>query len=1027
MLITRLAVRFPTLTTICVLLIVLWGLSYFFTMSRREDPEITIRGARLITFFPGAMPEDIEQYVTKPLEDVAAEIAEVNEIGSASRYSVSVMFIKLDDDTPVREVPQIWDRLRAKIATMRDTLPEGASEPIVDDEFFDTSSHIIALSGEDYSPRELAAFAERIRKRISLLPAAGRVQVWGEQEERIWLEFDQLRMARYNINLDSLLGSLQGTNVLMPGGELESEGSRWTIDSSGEFDSLEAIRRLPVSGMQGGGQLRVGDLGDVTYGYEDPANYLTRVNGQPAVLISVVMKSGRNVMQLGRQIDAEIADIRSSIPSDLNLTVVHDQPMQVGLQIGNFLSNLYTGILLVVLVVFLFMGLRSTIPVGLAIPLVLVSCFAVMSLLGTSLQQMSIAGLIIAIGMLVDNAIVVADNVSRYMERGVERREAAIRATTELAMPMLTSTLTTVFAFLPLLAMHAESGEFVRDIPLTVSAAILLSYLIALTVTPAICSVAIRPGRGALNFSPLGGLMGWLERAYAPVLAWTQRQRLLTGAIVILTFIGSMALFGRLGVQFFPSADRNQFTIDLYMPEGTALSETERAVEDMERILAEQEGVTSFVANIGQGGPMYYYNRVPLARASWYAEFLVNTTDRAESARLVPLLRSEAQQRVAGAEVIVRSLEQGPPVGAPIQIKVRGENLEELKAIGREIKAALGTAEDVIDIRDSFGVDSRHLELVVDESQLRAIGMTRYDVNRVTLINTSGLEVTQYRAPSRTIPVMMRVMHERRDDATDLESFYLHSGPGNSPVPLSSVAHYESRHVTSQIDRTDRERELVVSANMANGRLASDALKEVQPALNGIDIKPGYRIIISGEAEESSEAFAGLGSASGVALLLIILVLVAQFRSIRIAFVVFIAIPLSLIGAILGLYVSGWPFGFTAGLGLISLAGIVVNNSIVLMDFIMERLRHGAPLDEAIAGAGAARLRPIILTTATTIGGLLPLGIWGGSMWAPMAWAIIGGLLVSTGLTLIVVPMIFRQLAGNRAQELARQEASGTE
>ncbi|UNM07272.1 MAG: efflux RND transporter permease subunit [Planctomycetales bacterium] len=1022
MLITRIAVRFPTLTFIAVALLVIWGLGYFFTMSRREDPEITIRTARVITYFPGAMPEDIEQYITKPIEDVAAELSEVSNIESISRFSLSLVIVELDSDTPVEDVAQIWDRLRTKISAIRGTLPDGSTEPVVDDEFFETASHIIAVSGEDYTPRELAAYAERIRKRISLLPAAGRVQIFGEQEERIWLEFDQLRMARYNINLDSLLNSVQGTNVLMPGGEIESEGSRWTIDSSGEFRSLEDIRRLPVTGAGGAGQLRIGDLGDVYYGYEDPTDHIIRVDGKPAVLVSVVMKSGRNVMQLGEQINAELDAIRDSIPGDLELTVVHDQPEQVEIQIGNFLSNLFSGILLVVVIVFLFMGLRTTIPVGLAIPLVLVSCFAVMSLIGTTLQQMSIAGLIIAIGMLVDNAIVVSDNVMRYMEQGIERREAAIQATSELAMPMLSSTLTTLFAFLPLAAMRAESGEFVRDIPVTVSIAILMSYFIALTVTPALCSMLIRPGGGVMNSRPLGPLMNWLEAVYRPVLAWTQRNRIVTGAIVTVTFIGSLAMFPLLGVQFFPSADRNQFSIDLYMPEGTPISETEQAVKAMERVLDQHPGVTTYMASIGRGGPMYYYNRVPGSLASWYGEFLVNTVDRAETRSLVPELRREAQQRVPGANVIIRALEQGPPVGSPIQIKVRGENLEELRGIGNEIQDILADTRDVIDIRDSFGVASRHLELVVDESQLRAIGMTRRDINRVTLINTSGLEVTEYRAPSRTIPVVMRVKGERRDSATDLNTFYLHAGPGFQPVPLSSVAHYESRHVISEISRTDRERELTVSANLANSRLASDALKDIKPRLDALEMAPGYRIVISGEAEESGEAFAGLGSGSVVALLLIILVLVAQFRSIRIAMVVFIAIPLSLIGAILGLYVSGWPFGFTAGLGLISLAGIVVNNSIVLMDFIMERLRQGQDMEEAIVKAGERRLRPIILTTATTIGGLLPLGLWGGSMWAPMAWVIIGGLVVGTGLTLIVVPMIFRTMAGSRALEIVQQD-----
>ncbi|MBN2081706.1 efflux RND transporter permease subunit [bacterium] len=1012
------------LTLIATLLIAIWGLSYFTAMSKREDPEIKIRGARVVTVFPGALPEDVEQYVTKPIEDVAAEIGEVSEISSESRAGISVIIVMLEDSTPVGSIDQIWDRLRNKIDRIRDTLPEGCYDPFVDDEFFETCSHIICLSGESYTPRELTAFAERIKNRLSSLNDAGTVTVWADRPERIYLEYDPQQVSRYyGADLGAIMAAVGGTNALMPGGTLELQGNTYALDSSGGFDSLNDIEDLPVYGTPGGAQVRLGDLGDLRYGYEEPPSYLARVNGRECVLVSVIMKDGKNVLNLGRQVDTALAELRQSLPADLAVDVVQDQPWQVSLRINSFLKNLYTGIALVILVVFLFMGFRPSVPVGLAIPLVIIATFAVLSMLGTSLQQMSIAGLIIALGMLVDNAIVVTDNVSRFIDRGFERKQAAIQATKELALPMLTSTLTTVCAFLPLALLPGETGDFVIDIPLVVSTAILVSYVIAITVTPAICSLVLRPTTGTRTFQPLDPLMKLIERMYPPVLRWTQQHMPLTLAIVLTAFAGALALFPQLGVQFFPGAERNQFAIDIRLADGSSIEETRGVVEQIEAELATHDDVTSCLANIGQGGPMYYYNRITQSSQSNYADLLVNTVSPEATARLVPRLRRALQAQVAGARIEVKMLEQGPPVGAPIQIKLRGENLNQLKSLGRQVSGILTATPNVIDVRDSFGEDSRQLLLELDETQLRAIGNTRQDVNKLTLLASTGLQVTEYRAPSRTIPVLLRSFAANRDSALDLEQLYLYNKYTGNPVPISSVGHYETVNVTSRIQRTDRERELTISGYLSGGRLASEALsQDIKPALAEIKLPPGYELKISGEAEESGEAFGNLGAFALIALLLIVLILVAQFKSVRISLVVFLAIPLALIGAVLGLFFSGWPFGFTAGMGVVSLAGIVINNSIVLMDFIMEKLRRGRPLDKAIDEAGQERLRPILLTTATTIGGLLPLGLFGGSMWAPMAFAIIGGLIVSTLLTLIVVPLLFRLVAAKRALALVAIE-----
>ena len=1020
---TETAVKVPTLTIVATLLVVMWGLSYFNSMPRREDPDIEIIACWVLTTYPGALPEEVEQYVSKPIEDVVAEISEVDEIRSESNYSFSRVTIILDEDTPQNKIKQIWDNTRAKIDSIRDDLPEGCGDPILSDDVFDTCSHIVALTGENYTPREMEAFGERIKKRLGDLPSAGTVRVEGAQEEQIYVEFNPERLAFYRMTLNDLAGALQSTNTLYPGGALNLAGNEYSISSPGGFKSIDDIQTLPVYTTKDGQQVRLADVAEVRYGSPDPPEHLCRLNGEPATLVSVSMKDGRNVMQLGREVEAELENIRQSLPEDVGVTLVHDQPHEVNLTTNTFLSNLYQGFFLVFLVVFLFMGFRPSIPVGLAVPLSLIGSFAIFSMLGTQLQRMSIGGLIITLGMLVDNAIVITDMAQRYVDEGMERRAAAIKATKTLMVPVFTSTLTTVAAFGPLLMMPGMIGEFIADIPITVSVAIGMSFVVAVTVTPTICAYLLVSTTKYKTFQPLDPLMKLLERNYPPLLAWTQRNVTITTLIVIGAFVGALVVGKTLGVQFFPAASRDQFVIDMFAPEGTSIFETNEMAAGIEKILSEQTGIVNYTVSVGEGGPKFYGARFPNSPSTSLAEFLVVTESGKDSTRLAPIIHREAFARVPGCRTEVKLLELGPAVGTPIQLEIHGASIEKLRAIGAQLKDILESVDGTIDIYDSFGIERPQLRLNADPASLRAAGLTTGDINRLTALLTSGYPVTNFRAPERTIPVTLRALPEYRDESADLSRIYIANRVNDGQIPLSSLATLETADVTGKIERLDRSRKMTVNSNLKDGYLAADVLAEVWPQVHELDLPPGYEITESGMEDHRKEAFGKVVNAMFTALLLIMIVLVGQFQSLRIALVVYLAIPLALIGAILGLFFSGWPIGFMAMLGILSLIGIVIKNSIVLVDFIMDKLRSGVPLDQAISESGQARLRPIILATATTVGGLLPLGLFGGGMWAPMAWAIIGGLLVSTVLTLIVVPLFFRLVAGKRALELINGKA----
>ncbi|MCC7479297.1 efflux RND transporter permease subunit [bacterium] len=1024
---TSQSVRYPSLTLIAVLLVLAWGLFYYFTMSRREDPDITILGAQLTTIWPGALSEDVEQYVTDPLEQLCEELPEVQEMTSFSRSGISQIWVELDKDTPKDDVPQIWDRLRAKIQRLAATLPQGCFLPVVDDEFFDTASHIFCISGSAYSPRELEAAAERMKERFSELPAAGRVSVIAAQPERIYLDFDPARLTQFGLHPRQVLDLVRAQNALLPGGSIDAGGDTYAITASGEFTSLESMRGMQLLASESGQSLRLGDLGRVRYGYLDPPELLCRVDGKPAVAVSIVMRQGKNVIDLGRQVDGALEEMRRELPEDLQITRVQDQPEQVEGRVHIFIENLRDGVILVSLLVLLFMGWRAAIPVVAAIPLTLVGTFALLSMLGTDLHQLSIAALIISLGLVVDDAVVVNDNVYRYLEMGYPPIRAAIEGTRDILVPDLTGTLTTMVAFMPLLGLRGDAGQFVRDIPIVVCCALAMSFLVSITVTPLLGALLLKPRSKPPREALMLPLLAAMQRAYLPLLAFSQRFRALSLLAMLALFVSSVLLFPRVGMQFFPGAERNQFVVEIEAPTGTAIGESLELAAYAERYIAQQEGVRNFVTWVGGSGPRFYYALLSESNLPSFARIVVNTESVADAARLASLLQRELPAEVPGARVRSKLLEQGPPIGDPIQIEIEGEKLQELTRLGEELKALLAQVPGVVDIHDNFGRPSQQIRLQVDEAALRQTGLTSADIAGATATSFSGEVVSMFRAPGREIPIVARLEPRFLSSAASLERVFLHSPVSGRPVALSSLVRIESAQSISQIQRSNARRQYMVLAGTDVGVLPSSAMQQIRPLAEALELPPGYSLRFKGEAEESGEAFSGLGQATIVVLLLIMLILVAQFKSVRIALVIFLTIPLSLIGAFLGLYLTGWPFGFIAGLGLTSLAGIVVNNGILMIDFVVLRLREGLPLAEAIRDSGTERLRPILLTSLACVFGLLPLGLSGGSMWAPLSFTVIGGVLVCTVLTLIFVPLVFSLIGARRAVSLAALEAQQEE
>ncbi|MBT8108344.1 MAG: efflux RND transporter permease subunit [Gammaproteobacteria bacterium] len=1025
--ITRLAIDKNRVFFAALIVVLLSGVAAYRDMPRSEDPGFIIRTALVQTVFPGASAERVELLVTDKLEKVIQEIPELDFVASTSKSGVSIIYVNIAEE--YTEMRPIWDKLRRKVERARDELPEDVIGPTVNDEFGDVFGSLIALTGDGFEYRELRDIADAVRNELLFIPQAAKVEIVGAQDERVFVEYDNARLAEIGLSPIQLLQALQARNIILPGGDFSTDYERIVLEPSGSFNSVDEIRRMVLNVPMSDDIVRLQDIATVSRGYIDPPSTRMRYKGETALGLAVSMREGGNILELGDDIRRVIARAQSLYPVGVEFDVIQFQSDAVFNKVHDFVGNLLQAVLIVALVMLAFLGLRTGLVVASLIPSTMITAFLVMSVFDIGIDQMSLASLIIALGMLVDNAIVMSESIMVRMAAGEKAKPAAIASATELRVPLLVSSLTTAAAFLPIYLAESTTGEYTAPLFKVVTITLLCSWVIALTLIPVLAVSFFRVKRA----EPGSAFDTRFYRGYRATLLSVLKRPWLSLAGVAAVFFVALSGFGLIPNIFFPPNDRPSFTIEIDLPAGSPIDRTDAVIAEIENFVAENlmaedndgVGIIDWGAFIGQGAPKFMLSYNPEPTDPSYGFMLVNATSAdIITGQLIPPVVRFIRENIPDAVAEVRPLQLGPPVTSPVQIRISGRENDTLFAIADSVTAQLKAIPGAREVTDNWGARSKKVVVQIDETRARLAGVSHQDTAISLQTYLTGLETTEYREDDKLIPVVIRSEAPRdcgqgRErcrrgvDPARVAGTSVYSQVTGESVPLAQVATAELVWQPGEIMRRDRLRTITVSSQLAPGATAVDVTEAMRPWLvaDQTHWPFGFSWEFGGEIESSVKANESIGAKMPIGLLIIVLLLVSQFNSFRRPLIILMTIPLSIIGVVFGLLIANSYFGFMTLLGIISLAGIVINNAIVLLDRIrIEQEENGLAADQAIIEAAQQRLRPILLTTATTIGGLIPLWLGGGPMWEPMAIAIIFGLLFATVLTLGVIPVLYSLL-----------------
>lgn len=1010
-----LAINNRRFTQVIVVLLGALGALSFLTMPRSEDPIFELPLANVVVVYPGADPEVIEALAVDPIEEELAEIKELLRLESSIEDGVAVISAEMRSGTPSDEA---YDAVLQRVNEIRPELPAEIREvDVIQPSLSDVTILQLALVSEVVEPAALGVMVESLEDEIERVTGVKRVDTWGYPEREVRVTLDPERLRSLGISVDRVAGAIQTAGADIPGGFVESGDRRLNVRTSGDFEAMEDIGRALVPGTPGV-LVRVNDVARLSWDTED-REHTTRFDGRTAVFLSVVQREGTNIFSVLDDVRPVVSEFEEQLPADVSVETVFDQSVSVEERVGGFFSSLLQGIALVGVAMFLFVGGRPALLVMTTIPLAILLALGAVDFTGFGLQQMSIVGLVIALGLLVDDAIVVVENIGRLRREGRSVLDAAIEGTSEVAWPSLSGTVTTVLAFLPMVAIRSGTGDYIRSLPVTVIYALVASLFLSLTLTPLMASALLRVKRGGEALQPTdrpqvprgGVLQGPLAR-----LAMGPYRRLLRSAIarpwrVLGVGFGAFALAGALfplvGVSLFPKAEKPQFLVNVEAPAGTSLRATEAIVREIEDLVAARDDVVRVASNAGADNPQVYYNVQPRQARTNIAQLLVELDDYGSAFDAVAELSMQFD-RYPGARISITEFENGPPVEAPVVFKVTGPELGTLKRLAERVEQTLAAVPEARDVRNPLGDRKSDLTVAIDADRAALHGVDLLTVDRTVRASLAGLEVGRFRdAEGTEFDIVLRFpLGSELASPSDLERITVFGAAG-AAVPLTQVAELAMTPGSGRIDHYETERVATVTAFPVGDASPLDITAAASTALEAMDWPAGYSWFAGGTFEEQQEGFAGMIRALLVAILGIFAVLVLQFRSFAQPLIIFAAVPLSFVGAVGALLLTGNTFSFTAFIGITSLVGIVINNSIILVDFANRRIAEGDSLQDALERAGEVRFQPIVLTTVTTVSGLLPLTLTGSSLWSPLGWTIIGGLLTSTLLTLLVVPALY--------------------
>jgi multidrug efflux pump len=1006
------ALEHPSMVLYLIIVLMAGGVVSFFSLGRAEDPDFTFKVMVVRTQWPGATAREVESELTERIEKKLQETPYVDLLKSASRAGESLVFVQLKDYTPKAEVPESWRQVRKKLDDIKGQLPAGVQGPYPNDEFGDVYVNIYALTGEGFDLGTLRQEATRLARELRAIADVRKVDLLGVQDEKIFVEVAPARLANLGITPGQVAEALAKQNVVAPAGFVETATDRVRLRVTGAFDTLEQVRGADLA--VGGRHFRLGDIATITRGLADPPNPKLRVDGRDAIGIAVVMAKGGNVIALGDELKTGIERLAKELPLGMEVTTAADQPTVVRISLKLFLQSLAEAIIIVLAVSFLTLGVRTGMVVALSIPLVLSMTFLLMKVFGIDLHRISLGALIIALGLLVDDAIIAVEMMVVKMEQGWEKFRAATFAYTSTAFPMLTGTLITAAGFTPVGFAKSGAGEYAGAIFSVTTIALLTSWLVAVVFTPYIGSrlldeKALRKYGEEHHGDPYATPF---YRRFRALVEWCLRRRWTVIGITALLFVlGMLAFASGVQKQFFPPSNRAELMVDLWLPQGSSLKATETEVRRVEALLKGDTNVVNYSSYIGNGAPRFY---LPLDQQLFNDNFgqLVVVTRDFDAREIVKAKLAAAFNAPDGSWSHLRArvlrLENGPPVGYPVVFRVVGENIETLRGIAGAVANVLRANPNTQNVHLDWNEKAKSVKVVIDQDRARILGVSSQDIAQALQAHQVGATLTQYREGDQLIDIVWRAGGAERGSLDRLADLPVPLAGGSKWVPLAQVAQLQPVLEEGIIWRRDRLPAIQIRADLANDTVTGPTVSaQIDTQLGEIRAKlpPGYRVEIGGTIEESAKNESALKAVMPLMIVAVITLLMIQLQSMRRTVMALLTAPLGLIGVALALMIFGKPFGFVANLGVIALMGMILRNAVILLDQIDQDEKSGKNSWEAIVGSAVRRFRPIMLTAAAAVLAMIPLSRQ--IFWGPMAVAIMGGLIIATALTLLFLPALY--------------------
>ena len=1016
----RAALRYPQVTLFLSAVVFLLGVYSMVRMPRREDPKITIRTGIVAAMYPGATSQEVEDQVTRKIEEHLFHFEEVRREKTYSTTRNGMVVINVELNKSVTNADQFWSKLRLDLALLKaQELPAGVQGPMVDSDFGDTVAVLIAVHGGSYGYRELKDYARTVEDGVRTLPMVSKIHRIGDQPEAIEVDSSNGQLSQYGVTPLQVMQALQGRNTIEYAGRVSDGNNKVPIQSGDRLHSEDDIRQMMVDVSRTTGQpVYIRDLANVHRTYKDPDNYV-RMNGEPAILLSVEMHEGNNIDDLGKDLTAKLAGIQAGFPPDVKLDLVANQPKMVHERVQDFMREFGIAIIAVILVTIILLPLRVALVAAIAIPTSIAMTFSTLPLFHVEIQQVSIAALIIVLGMVVDNAIVIVDNYIELLDHGVPIDEAAERSASEMAVPVLAATLAIIAAFAPMLYLSGTTGEFIRALPVTVALSLTISYLVAMFLTPMMSKWFIRTGlqtesHGSSDKPEKLSLLDHMQKGYNVLIGWAMQHKKRTLVGTVLAFVAGLGLLSMVPQHLFPMAEREQFVIDVWLPEGTRIETTDATTRRIEAVLAHESLVKEYASYLGSSLPRFYYNVNPQIPATNYAQILVNTNDVKKTPELVEQLRHRLRDVAPEATVMVKECQQGDSMEAPVEFRITGPDAATLESIGNNVQDVLRHTPGATYVNTDWHEEVLEAGVHVRDEVANRLGLSNQMISQELAAGFEGLPATTAWEGDRNLDVLLRLDPVQRDNFRSVKDMYVTSPVTGTRVPVDAVATLNPEWQPGRIVRRNGVRTLTVRAFPAHGQLASNILKQARKQVDVMPLPPGYKIAYGGESEIQEETFGEMKVVLAAAIMLIFLILLIQFRTLLDPLIIMAALPLAVPGAALGLILTHNTFGFTAFIGLISVGGLVVRNAIILVDYIHQRMKDGVPLDQAALEAGERRLRPIFLTSMAAAVGVVPMIISGSSMWSPMASVIAFGLVGSMVFTLVAIPVLFVVMQSRR-------------